>query len=267
MGLFETYRIAGGEAGMRHFLDQFGPCLQWPWTRLMDVPELDDALIDKIASQSDAQSNALSIRELEQKRDDNLIAIMQALKTNDWGAGRTLAIYEKRLLDDNLLAQQKTNLDITQLIETVKRKVPDDWTDYNKHMNESRYLQCFSDASDELMRIVGVNADYLEKTGSYFTVETHIQHKGEAYAGQSIHVSTQLLAAQGKKLHLFHRLKHEDGRLLATGEHMLIHVSLKTRSATEPAEQVLARAREIASEHAKLPSPDGLGRAVGQALG
>src|SRR3984885_12819897 len=29
MGLFQTYRIAGGEAGMRHFLAQFGPCLQW----------------------------------------------------------------------------------------------------------------------------------------------------------------------------------------------------------------------------------------------
>lgn len=28
MGLFETYRIAGGEAGMRHFIEQFGPCLE-----------------------------------------------------------------------------------------------------------------------------------------------------------------------------------------------------------------------------------------------
>ena len=25
MGLFETYRIAGGKAGMRHFISQFGP--------------------------------------------------------------------------------------------------------------------------------------------------------------------------------------------------------------------------------------------------
>ena len=35
MGLFETYRLAGGEAGMRHFISQFGPCLEWPWTHLM----------------------------------------------------------------------------------------------------------------------------------------------------------------------------------------------------------------------------------------
>ncbi len=41
MGTFLTYRIAGGEEGMHHFLEQFGPALQWPWTKLMDVPELD----------------------------------------------------------------------------------------------------------------------------------------------------------------------------------------------------------------------------------
>jgi hypothetical protein len=33
MGLFENYRIAGGEAGMRHFMAQFGPALKWPWTK------------------------------------------------------------------------------------------------------------------------------------------------------------------------------------------------------------------------------------------
>ncbi len=58
MGLFETYRIAGGEAGMRHFMAQFGPALEWPWTKLMDVPEFNDELVDLIASQSDAQSGA-----------------------------------------------------------------------------------------------------------------------------------------------------------------------------------------------------------------
>ncbi len=99
MGLFETYRVAGGEAGMRHFLAQFGPCLKWPWTRLTDVPDFDDDLVELIAGQSDDQSGHLSIRELEQARDDNLVAIMKALKGNDWGAGRTLAAYEAALAD------------------------------------------------------------------------------------------------------------------------------------------------------------------------
>ena len=87
MGLFETYRIAGGEAGMRHFLEQFGPALEWPWSRLTDVPELDDALIQKIAAQSDAQSGQASIAELEQQRDENLVAIIRALKGTNGGIG------------------------------------------------------------------------------------------------------------------------------------------------------------------------------------
>ena len=93
MGVFQVYRVAGGEAGMRHFMEQFGPCLQWPWTRLTDVPELDKALIDTIAEQSDAQAAGLSIRELERVRDDNLIGIMEALERtgeSGWGAGALL---------------------------------------------------------------------------------------------------------------------------------------------------------------------------------
>lgn len=101
MGVFETYRVAGGEAGMRHFLAQFGPCLTWPWTKLMDVPDFDDALVDLIAGQSDEQSGHMSIRELERTRDDNLVAIMDALsKQNDgggWGAGEILNAYRSKL--------------------------------------------------------------------------------------------------------------------------------------------------------------------------
>ena len=101
MGLFQTYRIAGGEAGMRHFLAQFGPCLKWPWTKLTDVVDLDDALIEKIAAQSDKQAAGLSIRELERIRDENLVGILQALKAGQsgegWGAGKLLAEFERRL--------------------------------------------------------------------------------------------------------------------------------------------------------------------------
>jgi len=101
MGLFETYRIAGGEAGMRHFIEQFGPTLNLPWTKLMNVPELDEALIDKISSQSDEQAGDLGIRDLERIRDENLAGIMQVLARGHggrgWGAGKLLNEYEARL--------------------------------------------------------------------------------------------------------------------------------------------------------------------------
>jgi carnitine 3-dehydrogenase len=97
MGLFETYRVAGGEDGMQHFLKQFGPALQLPWTRLTDVPEFTDELVTKIADQSDQQSGAHSIRELERIRDNNLVGILLALKRNDWGAGSLLREHDDKL--------------------------------------------------------------------------------------------------------------------------------------------------------------------------
>ena len=93
MGVFQVYRVAGGEAGMRHFMEQFGPCLAWPWTKLTDVPDLDAELVDRITKQSDAQAAGLSIRELERIRDDNLVGIMEALERggeSGWGAGDLL---------------------------------------------------------------------------------------------------------------------------------------------------------------------------------
>ncbi|WP_375281586.1 carnitine 3-dehydrogenase [Pseudooctadecabacter sp.] len=264
MGLFETYRIAGGEAGMRHFIEQFGPCLSWPWTKLMDVPELTDDLIDQIADQSDAQSGQYSIRELERHRDANLVGMMRTLKARDWGAGAVMNLHDKTLNQRGQIADRLQDVaDITRPVLTVDRAVPIDWTDYNGHMNEARYLQAFGDATDRLMLIVGCTPDYIASGGSYFTAETHIRHLDEVHAGARIRVETQVLAGAGKKMHLFHRM-YEGDRLLATGEHMLIHVSLETRRASDPAPQVADPLARLATAHAALDLPEGAGAAVGK---
>ena len=261
MGTMQTFHLAGGEGGMRAMLAMFGPCLKWPWTKLMDVPELTDEFVELVGDQCDAQAGDHSPRDLERIRDDNLIAIMQALKVNGWGAGRTLARYEASLFDKGA-APAAT--DLSKPVRTMDKVVPPDWTDYNNHMNEARYLQCFADATDAFMRIIGADADYVAGGLSYFTVETHIRHLDEVKALEPIHATTQVIEGKGKKMRLFHKLFHEDGRLLATGEHMLIHVSLETRAACEPSPEVQAKLGEIAALHAALPAPDGAGRAVGQ---
>ena len=261
MGLFETYRIAGGEAGMRHFIEQFGPCLSWPWTKLMDVPELTDELIDAIADQSDAQSGMHSIRDLERIRDNNLVTILRGLKAQDWGAGKLLRAQDVRV--DALPQVLDDIADLTVPVGTVDRAVPLDWTDYNGHMNEARYLQAFGDATDKFMALVGCDADYIASGGSYFTAETHIRHIDEVHAGTRIQIDTQCLLGEGKKMHLFHRMLAGD-RLLATGEHMLIHVSLETRKASVPDARVSVPLARIAQAHAALPLPEGAGAAVGK---
>jgi carnitine 3-dehydrogenase len=64
-------------------------------------------------------------------------------------------------------------------------------------------------------------------------------------------------------MHLFHRLS-VGGEARATGEHMLIHVSLETRRASPPGPAVAKRMAEVWSAHQGLPAPEGAGRAVGQ---
>ena len=246
MGLFETYRVAGGEAGMAHFMAQFGPALKWPWTKLMDVPELTDELIQKIADQSDDQSGAYSIRELERKRDDNLVAIMRALKTRDWGTGALLNVMDKKL-------STASQVD-SGYFRSVNRSVPVDWTDYNLHMNEGRYGQVFSDAADAVMMGIGANADYIKSGLSYFTVETKVNYLEECIAGDRFYVDSQIILADGKKLKLAHKMCAEDGSVIATCEQFLLHVDLTTRKSCPPREEIEKNMITMAEIHAALPA-------------
>ncbi len=91
MGLFETYRIAGGMGGFRHFMEQFGPTLDWPYSKLMDTPDYTPELIDTLVEQSDEQSGMHTIRELERIRDKNVVGFLKVLESNRWAAGNVIA--------------------------------------------------------------------------------------------------------------------------------------------------------------------------------
>jgi carnitine 3-dehydrogenase len=243
MGPFETCRIAAGAAGMRDFISQIGGS--------GEAPELTDEVLETLAGPPDAPPG----RALEQARDTGLVAMLRPLKWADRGAGAHLNRVDA--------ARPGPEIDITRPIVTSEHAVPLDWTDYNGHMTESRYLQAFADATDRFMEIIGVDAAYLASGGSFFTVETHIRHLMEVHAGAALRVETLCLGAEGKTMHLFHRM-YSGGTLLATGEHMLLHVSLKTRRAAPPAPHVAENLAAIAAAHAALPRPRGVGRAVGQ---
>jgi carnitine 3-dehydrogenase len=269
MGTFMTYRIAGGEAGMRHFMQQFGPALSWPWTRLTDVPALDDAFVDKISAQSDAQANGFSIRDLERIRDDNLVAILQALKAQDggkgWGAGALLKSYESGLFERAHREAADRKHDCSRPLQLYSTRIASDWTDYNGHMTESRYLQIFGDASDALLGFAGIDRAYRERGLSYYTVETHLVHLKEVRALEPVHATTQVLSVDDKRLHVFHRLVHTpSSELLATAEQMLLSVDSRIGRAVPAERRVVARLREVAAAHATLPLPSQAGRVVGQ---
>ncbi|MGZ4430112.1 MAG: carnitine 3-dehydrogenase [Gaiellales bacterium] len=263
MGTFLTYRIAGGDAGMRHFMEQFGPALSWPWTKLMDVPPLTEELLGKLVTQSDAQADGRSIRELEQLRDDCLVSVMQALRAHRAGAGAVLEDHERALFELGNARGAEDSDDLSQPLCLHTARVLPEWVDYNGHAHESSYLQVFGDASDALLRYIGIDAAYLAGGGSYFTVETHLSHLREAAAGDRLRVTTQVLGFDEKRLHVFHSLHREgDGALLATAEQMSLHVDAGTGRVSPAGDEVLRRVARIAQAHAALPRPDRAGRRI-----
>ena len=268
MGLFETYRIAGGEAGMRHFMAQFGPALKWPWTKLMDVPEFNEELVDLVANQSDAQSGMYTIRELERIRDRNLVGFLRSLKDRNWGAGKVLKEHDERRAAA-FLAQMQTGLDTSAkpapLVMWQGQVLPG-WIDYNGHMTESRYLFACSETVDNFLRMIGAGMDYVEAGHSYYAAETHIRHLAEAKLGDQIRGELQMISADEKRFRHSVRLMVGD-TCVATVEQLYLHVDMKVGKSVPAAPEVWKKLETLANAHAELPMPDGAGRAVGQKKG
>jgi carnitine 3-dehydrogenase len=264
MGTFLVYRIAGGEAGMRHFMAQFGPALQWPWTKLMDVPELTDELLDTIVRQSDEQAGTASIRELERLRDDCLVSVIQALRTNDFGAGQVLDRYERDLFD-RAGATTPATPDLTAPLRLYEVRVPTEWVDYNGHTNDSRYMQLSSEAGDRFLRFIGMDADYLASGRSFFTVESHVNYLSQSRAGDALYVTIQLVSHDAKRLRLFTAMhRADDDTLVATAEHMMLHVDTVADKASPMDPAITATLDAIAAHHSLLPLPTQAGRHIGQ---
>lgn len=266
MGTLMTYRLAGGEGGMRHFMHQFAPALKWPWTKLV-APEMSDELIEKIVSQTDAQvaehsSELQDFRELEKKRDSCIVSVLHGLKKQNYGAGEVLRKYEEQMFN-----RSSVELPQSDLFQKHRAVVLPEWIDYNGHMTESRYLEVFGDATDALLADIGMDPIYVAtEKKSYYTVETHIMNKQEVSVGELIHATTQVLKSDEKRMHIFHTLLHTiSGDVLATAEQMLLHVdSNKGRACPNDNENAMSKLKALESAHALLEQPLEKGRFVGE---
>lgn len=79
MGTFLTFHLAGGDGGMRHMLEQFGPALKLPWTHTQ-APELTDELIERVVSGCEYQAAGRSVADLVRRRDEFLVRLLQLVK-------------------------------------------------------------------------------------------------------------------------------------------------------------------------------------------
>jgi len=74
-----TFHLAGGEGGMAHMLDHFGPSLKAPWTRL-EAPELTPELRDAVVEGCADEAGERTIADLIAERDRAIIAVQRAVE-------------------------------------------------------------------------------------------------------------------------------------------------------------------------------------------
>ena len=222
------------------------------------MPELTDALLDKLVAQSDAQADGASPQALERLRDDCLVSVLQGLRTHGYGAGGALADWE-RLLHARAPAPAAADDDAPLRLHAAV--VAPEWIDYNGHAHESRYLQVFGDTTDALLRHLGFA---LDGGDVYMTVESHLGHLGQARAGERLASrrscstttpsgSTSSTPCTGRRTA---RCSRPPSSCCCTS-------AAETGRAAPAAPAVLARVERIAAAHAALPRPERAGRAIG----
>jgi carnitine 3-dehydrogenase len=257
-----TFHLAGGEGGMAHMLDHFGPSLKSPWTRLT-APELSQRLRDDVVAGCDVAAGTRTIPELVAQRDTGIIALRRLTarlaetgNTEDTEARDTRAADTREPADTP--PSSASDMGRSDSLDDYTTEVVPEWIDYNGHMSEAFYVLVFGFATDQVMDQFGLDTAYRAATqASLYTVESHIRYLDEVALGSRLTVTPHLVAAGEKKLHLAYEMSVGD-RLVATEEIMALHVD-------QGADQVVPFPTAVAeSIEAITPSrPDWVGRSIG----
>ena len=263
MGVNKTFTLAGGDAGMRHFMEQFGPALELPWTKLKG-PEFTEKLVDAMVDGTAEFTENTTIKELEQMRDDCLIAIMNALRNFKEGAGELVHKNESRRIKAVQEFQKwEKGTEIGAPLALYQNQCLPEWVDYNSHMTEAAYLTAMGWATDALFRFIGDDEAYRDSGLSFYTVETHINYYQECSTGDPLRYETQLLGLDEKRMHIFHTMYHATtGEKLATAEQMLLHVDMKASAACPIREDVYEALQAIWEVHKDMDTPREKGRVM-----
>lgn len=146
----------------------------------------------------------------------------------------------------------------------IQHEVPEEWIDYNGHMNDAEYVRAFSWGVDRLMKLIGITDEFREKSNyTIYTMESHVCYLDEMKLGESFEVHMQLIDYDEKRLHVFYELFGEKGKRAATSEQMLMGIDQSEgRSAPFP-EAIYNHVEDLAKKHSPEDTPKEVGRVIG----
>lgn len=258
LGPIQGYRITLNEDDTRKAMARMCLSFPKPWSRLTDVPAVTDEFLDKLAAQTDEVMGTTTVAEMERKRDDCIIALLRVLRTQNHAAGQTIASWERELAENTTV-----HADEDSPLKMLTMDIPTAWLDNNGHVTERGYFQLCGYGQECLFRYLAVDPGYRANHGTFYTLETHLIHLGELKAGDRVEVTSQVLAADEKRVHVIHVVKREGAdEPAATGEQVLIHVGASTGRSTPMEGKVRERLEQLALRHAHLPRPTQVGASV-----
>ena len=151
-------------------------------------------------------------------------------------------------------------MDLPQHEDVVRAE----WIDANGHMNLAYYIVIFDHATDVAFDALDIGTAYRARTGSSsFIVETHTLYEREVKEGEQLRVSSRLLGADAKRVHLFHEMFLEgNNERVAAHELLSLHIDMRTRrTAPFPPDRKAALAAAVRAQ-ADRPLPSGVGRRI-----
>lgn len=150
-------------------------------------------------------------------------------------------------------------------LSLYQKAVPEAWIDYNNHMTEGYYGVAFADASDAVLTYLGLQEYMLRTHCTFYTAENHLIFERELKLHDPIHVETLVVGADRKKFQLFHEMIHsEKGYRAATMETILLHVNQDLGGVVLMPDDFWLGLEKLVKEHAHLPRPKQLNRAIRQ---
>jgi len=155
----------------------------------------------------------------------------------------------------------------TAPLDIHRSTVLPEWLDWNGHMNVAFYVLAFDKATDTLCAQFGCSFEYTrDKIGMTFVLETHVTYDREMRGGAAMRFTTQLLAHDAKRVHLFHEMyEAEQGYLAATNETIVMNIDYASRRSAPWPVQAAERLEAVWATHKDLPRPAKAGRVMGLA--
>ena len=120
------------------------------------------------------------------------------------------------------------------LLLTTK-KIINEWTDYNNHMNLSYYILLFDMGAEQMLSKFHMGEHSAKTTKmSTMVVETHTTYNNEVKEGEEVEINLSYFDHDKKRLHYKLEMYEKNKKtLLATTEVLALYIDLNLRKVSE----------------------------------